>query len=152
WDNEPYEEYARGQVELTNNIFLEATVADMCFVQETKQGDQRPGDGKALMSLWRCHHNHRDGSGTALSIFLPLALEDRKLNLAELVSRDPDKPDLIRPVLGSSLATQGAGTEDPSLPVYVGALPPEGVPHWDWDKTWRARVAKAAKGAPTPPK
>ncbi len=27
---------------------------------------------------------------------------------------------------------------DPSLPAYVGAVPPEGVEPWDWDKTWKA--------------
>jgi hypothetical protein len=27
---------------------------------------------------------------------------------------------------------------DPSLPAYVGAVPPEGVEPWDWEKTWLA--------------
>jgi hypothetical protein len=27
---------------------------------------------------------------------------------------------------------------DRSLPVYVGAVPPEGVEPWDWEKTWKA--------------
>jgi hypothetical protein len=25
-----------------------------------------------------------------------------------------------------------------ALPAYVGAVPPEGVEPWDWDKTWSA--------------
>jgi len=36
-------------------------------------------------------------------------------------------------------ATGGAGGD---LPTYVGAVPPEGVEPWDWDKTWKARARK----------
>jgi hypothetical protein len=27
---------------------------------------------------------------------------------------------------------------DPSLPAYVGAVPPKGMQPWDWEKTWKA--------------
>src|SRR5262249_28079866 len=51
----------------------------------------------------------------------------------------------------SPLATEGAGLTDPSLPSYVGALPPEGVESWDWDRTWRmpvdAKVLTVSKDA-----
>src|SRR5207253_277345 len=30
--------------------------------------------------------------------------------------------------------------EDPAFPAYVGALPPEGVPEWDWGRAWRMPV------------
>src|SRR5262249_11804275 len=36
--------------------------------------------------------------------------------------------------------TAGAGKTDPSLPPYVGALPPPGVEAWDWQWTWDFRV------------
>src|SRR5262249_23663582 len=53
------------------------------------------------------------------------------------LSRKPDAPDYLRPNADAPLATAGAGTTDPSLPRYVGALPPKGVEPWDWERTWR---------------
>ncbi len=29
------------------------------------------------------------------------------------------------------------GADNHSLPAYVGAVPPEGVEEWDWEKTWK---------------
>jgi hypothetical protein len=34
------------------------------------------------------------------------------------------------------LGKGGAGGAD--LPAYVGALPPEGVAAWDWERIWKA--------------
>src|SRR5262249_50394397 len=53
------------------------------------------------------------------------------------LSRKSDSLDYLRPDADSPLATGGAGTTDPSLPRYVGALPPTGVEPWDWERTWR---------------
>src|SRR6185436_19005458 len=62
----------------------------------------------------------------------------------EGVERNPANLDtFLRPAKGSPLATSGAGQSDPSLPSYVGALPPEGVEPWDWERTWR--MPKEAK-------
>src|SRR5262249_1627632 len=47
-------------------------------------------------------------------------------------------PNFLRPNKGSELATEGAGKVDPSLPSYIGAVPPEGVAAWDWSRTWLA--------------
>jgi hypothetical protein len=48
----------------------------------------------------------------------------------------------MRPAAGQKWALQGAGRHDPTLPVYLGAVPPAGVPLWDWDLTWRARMRR----------
>src|SRR5262249_13112018 len=37
------------------------------------------------------------------------------------------------------VAATEANAFDPSLPAYVGAVPPEGVEPWDWGKTWKAK-------------
>jgi hypothetical protein len=31
----------------------------------------------------------------------------------------------------------GSAHYEPALPPYVGAVPPEGVEPWDWDRTWK---------------
>src|SRR5262249_41833790 len=50
---------------------------------------------------------------------------------------DASHPNFLRPAADSPLVKHGAGNDDPSLPSYVGALPPEGVAPWNWDRTWR---------------
>jgi hypothetical protein len=66
----------------------------------------------------------------------------------QVLSRTPSDPNFLRPAKDSPLAT--GAVNDGSLPAYVGAVPPEGVEPWDWDKTWRALAggevpAKAAR-------
>src|SRR5262249_37587696 len=41
------------------------------------------------------------------------------------------------PPKGSPLVPEGSIQHDPRLPSYIGAVPPEGVFPWDWDRTWR---------------
>jgi hypothetical protein len=66
---------------------------------------------------------------------------DERLQMPDGLSHDPNDPAFLRPAADSPLASEGAGGD---LPTYVGAVPPEGVEPWDWQKTWNARVAKAA--------
>jgi serine/threonine protein kinase len=139
WDNFPYEEPVAGQVEVANNLSFAASHCDMGYIFDPGQGkDQGPGDGKALVKLWRFHHNRRDFSGANPSVAVPPSAEDARLASDDLLSQDAKELDHIRPIESSPLATAGAGGE---LPTYIGALPPEGSPAWDWDRTWRARVA-----------
>jgi serine/threonine protein kinase len=42
------------------------------------------------------------------------------------------------PWMAGWAVAQTRNPPDRSLPAYVGALPPEGVEPWDWDKTWSA--------------
>lgn len=92
-------------------------------------------------------HNWREGaqphgdSGDDKS-WVPPRPKDVRQDKIDGVNRDPKSPDFLRPDPKSRLATDGAGNEDPSLPRYVGALPPEGARPWDWDRTWRARAKK----------
>jgi hypothetical protein len=55
-----------------------------------------------------------------------------------VLSYKPYDPDFLRPPKDSPLATGGAGVTDSALPAYVGAVPPEGVEPWNWEKTWKA--------------
>jgi hypothetical protein len=105
-----------------------------------KSQDRSPGDGKTLLKLWRFHHNRRDLAGANPAFLVPAGSNDARLMPNDLLTQDADDPDRIRPGKDSPLATQGAGTKDGSLPAYIGALPREGDPAWDWDRTWRARV------------
>jgi hypothetical protein len=143
WYIVPYEKPVAGQVEVVNNLFFSATHCDMGYIIEASFGkEQSAGDGKALLELWRFHHNRRDFSGTAVEVALPTGPDDAQLKRDELTSMSADDLDRIRPGKESPLALQGAGTSDPALPRYIGALPRAGDPAWDWDRTWRARVKR----------
>src|SRR5262249_6390990 len=106
---------------------------------------QLPGDGKALLKLWRFHHNRRDYSGVNRAVAIPPGSDESPLKPDDLLTRDAKDPDRIRPGNDSPLATQGAGMKDGSLPNYIGALPPEGIAAWDWDRTWHARAPRSAE-------
>ena len=45
---------------------------------------------------------------------------------------------LTNPWLAAWSVAQTMTQPDRSLPAYVGAVPPEGVEAWDWEKTWKA--------------
>jgi hypothetical protein len=143
WDNVPYEDPVAGQVEVANNLFFAADHCDVAYALDPGMGKlQSAGDGKALVKLWRFHHNRRDFSGFKANLGIPPGPDDARLKRDELLSAAADDPDRVRPGKVSPLATQGAGTNDASLPAYIGALPREGDLPWDWDRTWRIRVRK----------
>jgi len=147
WETKPYPEHRAGQVEISNNLFAESRALDLCFQLGIKdeQGKEQTleGDPDMLQRLWLFRRNYSDRSGGEPLGRMPAAKEDRLLDTADLESTAPDAPDRWRPKKTSVLARDGAGVMDPSLPAYVGALPPEGVPPWDWDRTWRARLSKS---------
>jgi hypothetical protein len=143
WDDDPIEDYGPGgQVTLRNNLLCEAGLADIQLVHNSA-GNFAPVENKHLNTLWDFKCNWRDLAGADAGHATPLASGDHKLEVVAFVSRDPSSPDFLRPLPDSPLATGGAGKEDPSLPTYVGAVPPKGVEAWDWDKTWKARARKA---------
>jgi hypothetical protein len=133
-----------GQVEVRSNLILDNTVADMaaCVGTVTGMGQASAEKGQAATELWRFGGNWRDLGGSAALI--PLAAADHKLDAAVRLERNPSRANFLRPDPSSNLATEGAGKGDPSLPLYVGALPPAPAPAWDWARSWRARVGRAA--------
>ncbi len=146
WDAAPHKKYEAGQVEVRNNLLLRATASDMSFVLDPKDSTRQPrsGDGQALIGLWRFDHNWRDLSGDEANFVIPRAPADRVLEKLDVLSQQHSDADFMRPAPNSALAKEGAGKEDRYLPTYVGAVPPRGVVPWDWSRTWRARVKKAA--------
>jgi hypothetical protein len=89
---------------------------------------------------WRFSHNWREidpmlAAARLPKWWIPLGLNDHAQIPIEVLSRTLGHPNFLRPTKDSPLAKGGAGG---SLPAYVGAVPPEGVPPWDWDKTWKA--------------
>jgi hypothetical protein len=129
------------QVEFRNNLLFNAALYDMGFVR-TLQGQGIPGDLKALSRLWQFGYNARDLSGPDESVRLKPEASDQQFDEPPLVSRTPTDVGFLQPHKDSVLCSKGAGTVDPTLPVYIGAVPPEGVPAWDWDRTWQARMTK----------
>jgi serine/threonine protein kinase len=145
WDYAPFKKHPKGQVELRNNLLFNASEIDLIWVLDPHDGsEQKPGDGRSLVNAWWFSHNWRDLSGARSGRdAIPLAPGDHQLKGKVELSRDPSSADFLRPPSSSPLANDGAGKEDPSLPTYVGAVPPKGVDPWDWDRTWRARAKKS---------
>jgi hypothetical protein len=132
-------QYPKGQFELTNNLLTGAFYGDLqCLMYYG--GSFKRGNVESLLKAWRSAQNWRDLSGQGDKV--PLGGDDHQLVNADLMSLNPADADFFRPRAGSSLAQEGAGKSDPSLPAYVGALPPPGVGRWDWQKTWTARMEK----------
>ncbi len=134
-------------IQVRNNLILQTSGPDIEFRDSggDPQNDRGPGDGTAVARTWRIDHNWREIrslQGLDRS-WVPLGKQDVRQEHFEGLPRDPDRPDFLRPPARSPLATAGAGKEDPSLPAYVGAVPPEGTEPWDWDRTWQARSGSA---------
>jgi nitrous oxidase accessory protein NosD len=144
WLDSSYELKA-GQCDVCNNLTLQNAVADMtvCVSQDGALGWPSQDKAKAAGDLWTFACNWRDLSGTRPVV--PLGRRDRKLDSDVRLQRNPSQPNFLRAPADSLLAAGGAGKDDPSLPNYVGALPPEGAEAWDWDRTWRSRVKMTGK-------
>jgi nitrous oxidase accessory protein NosD len=128
------------RIALRNNLFL-ASKSDLMFLDtdDTKDQIKADGDGRALLKAWQIDHNGREvepsnqGKG-----WIPGGTLDVIQPRLDGLSRNPDGPGFLRPAKDSPLGTEGAGKTDPSLPSYIGAVPPEGVAPWDWQRTWLA--------------
>jgi hypothetical protein len=101
---------------------------------------------RAKRQPWVVNHNfrktRRTSPGSPESWEWIGASGDQLLDRLPLLSLEPAHPGFLRPEKGSALATGGVGGD---LPGYVGAVPPEGVEPWDWQKTWQARARTAAQ-------
>ncbi len=129
WEDPPYPEHTPGQVELANNLFADALETDIGLIQSKDLN--AVVDPVPFLRLWRFRGNYRDLSGGAPSRVLPLAPEERRLTEADRESLSVDTIGHWRPKSQSDLGTKGVGGRDGSLPVYAGALPPEGVEAWN---------------------
>jgi nitrous oxidase accessory protein NosD len=140
---------APARVRVGNNLFLGSRGQPNQVCLEGFGPDVRnvkgPGDGKKLTELkgWQFEHNWQEGKepsgkGPWDKGWIPPGPMSELRERIEVLSRDPADANFLRPAKDSPLATAGAGKTDPSLPSYVGALPPEGVAPWDWQRTWLA--------------
>jgi hypothetical protein len=144
YDYPPYEEYRPGQAELAGNLLFGVAHADMVLLRSPGQPDiPQAADGAPVTAAWAFRNNWRDLTGIYAAEAIPKAPGDRVVERAVFPPSERSRPDFLRPQPDSPLATGGAGSEDPALPRYAGAIPPDGVPRWDWDRTWRARVPNA---------
>ena len=141
WDGK-----ARGQaVRLSNNLFLgRPNQLDMLFVDSGGRPDRArgPGKGASVHGPWTLSHNWREladpeGLKRRDNGWITPGDKDVVQSAIKVKSRQADDRDFLHPLKESALATEGAGKTDPILPTYVGAVPPEGVEPWDWDRTWR---------------
>ena len=133
-------------IHLHNNLTLASPQADMVFIDSG--GDpakvRGPGDGALLLKNWYLSHNWREtkpptGTSYLEKSWIPPGPQDVCRDDIPVLSRNPEEANFLRPAKDSPLAKAGAGRD---LPTYVGAVPPEGVQAWDWQKTWNARMRK----------
>ena len=141
WMNHKDAEFHLAQLKVCGNVLVDHDEGDaiLYLAAEDGRGDPSPALADKLIGLWRFEGNWRDLSGNILPIRLPLSPGDCKAKGLRFVSTDPKQPGFMEPVQGSPLATGGLGAKGPWLPEYAGAVPPKGVPPWDWSLTWRAR-------------
>jgi hypothetical protein len=134
-------------IHVRNNLFLASKTRDMTFIDGMKAESGTPlqaQDGKLLHDKWHVGENWREGDlPVGNTVFdrgwIPPTATDVCNEKIEGITRDPNDIDnFLRPAKDSELANAGAGKTEPSLPSYVGALPPRGVERWDWSRTWQA--------------
>jgi tRNA A-37 threonylcarbamoyl transferase component Bud32 len=135
-------------IRVQNNLVFETGYeADMVLTNrgrgDFKAADQ-DGDLNGLLHSpeWRFSHNWREADeqrgARVPGRWIPYSPTDHRLKPDMVLSLKSSDPNFLRPARDSPLATGGAGVTDSTLPAYVGAVPPEGVAPWDWDRTWRA--------------
>jgi serine/threonine protein kinase len=122
-------------VAIVNNLILAEAGPDLEFLGKDRQ---------YLVAL-QLRHNWRElrslGDKTLEEEDRILLGQDVRRKEIAGIARDPkDAGNFLRPAKDSPLAGGGAGGD---LPTYVGAVPPEGVEPWDWQKTWDARAGKS---------
>jgi tRNA A-37 threonylcarbamoyl transferase component Bud32 len=130
-------------IRFQNNLILDPLLpSDLFFFDHARgSGQFKGGDVQALLKTWYISHNWREIDATAAArepAWIPGPNDMLKKPLRFM---HPDKKGgFPPPPSNSDLAKGGAG--DGVLPAYVGAVPPQGVPAWDWDKTWKALAPK----------
>ena len=133
---------AAERIAIRNNLLLAGQGLDLVFLGKDRQS----------LAAWQLDHNWREvrppGEKTPeAKTWVPPGPQDVRKEQIVGVARDPaDARNFLRPAKGSLLATAGAGGD---LPTYVGAVPPQGVERWDWDKTWNARTSKSSEASKT---
>jgi serine/threonine-protein kinase len=146
------------EIEVRANLILGSSAPDCVFIDSggDPQTIKGPGDGAAILARWRWGRNWREGKAPrGADVFekswIPVAQDDTLLEEIPILSRHPkDERTYLRPAATSPLAAGGGGADDPTLPVYAGALPPVGAEPWDWSKAWTERARRRAEPAPEP--
>jgi hypothetical protein len=134
-------------IRFQNNLVLNPQFpADLVF-HDHRRGNfaqERPSDVPALLKSprWRFSHNWREivplrPGSPFWDRWIPPQLNDCLKVPIEVLSRELGRSNFLRPPKGSPLGKGGAGVSDIALPAYVGAVPPEDVEPWDWEKTWK---------------
>ena len=137
----------KGVVRIQNNLTLTTSATDFAFLHSNNPElpGNVPGDVMGLSKSLTFAHNWRETKQPSTDkSWIPPSESDVIADTIEGINRDSKSPDYLRPAADSPLATQGAGNTEPSLPRYVGALPPPGTDAWDWDRTWLAPPGTSA--------
>ena len=122
---EPPISVPRGQVELSGNLLLESSVADLgCVLGVGGEQNLCPRLRRPWLAAGASGATGATYRGVELQFQLPMHKEDRRLETVSFVSRKPDSSDYLRPPSDSPLAQRGRAastrrcppTSAPSLP------------------------------------
>ncbi len=121
------------EIRIHNNLLLAETGPDLAYSVTDSSVSQ----------TWHLSHNVRrvTSTPTAADSGWLVASDNRDTFVvdSELVPTDPTSPaTFLRPAEAAPRLLDGAGHTEPSLPTYIGALPPPGMEPWDWSRTWHA--------------
>jgi len=148
-------------IRVHNNLVLDPKqVGDLFFLDHPRGNPNQDssGDLQALLNSpqWRFSHNEREidpekAAARFPGRWIPGPNDHLQVPIKVLSTKRSDA-DFLKLAKDSPLAK--GGVNDGSLPAYVGAVPPEGVEPWDWDKTWKTPPndipAQKAGGPPLP--
>ena len=130
--------YRGENIQIANNLFLNCG-SDMDFVvsKAVRYNLDGPGDEQSLVKKWQVGFNAREAEKGALTAKgrIPQCAGDFVQDRLKMVSLDRKSPDYVRLPKDSPLASGGAGGD---LPSYMGAVPPDDAPPWDWRWTWES--------------
>jgi serine/threonine protein kinase len=131
WNNSKEPRLAARQVRICNNLFFGGLEADVLAVLGKREGDGAvsPTFNAMLLKQWVFRQNFRDLSGTEHA--LEIAPGDHRLDKPPFLSVEPRHRDFLVPAPQSPFVSGGVGFD---LPNYAGAIPPVGVPPWEWAK------------------
>jgi serine/threonine protein kinase len=98
-----------------------------------------PAHGTEYATGWNFTHNFREGrppekSNPVHAGWFPPGELNNLVESIELLSRDPDNENFLRPPPQSAVATGGFGGE---LPAHAGAVPPDRAEPFDWDRAFQ---------------
>lgn len=135
-------------VSLYSTSAPEKPMTDSWLVIDGRGNERVPkgvGDGAWYSKHWTFARNFREGEAPKPDSqygagWIPASKTSRLLPWIEVMSRDRDSEDFLRPLADSELAKGGWGEP---FPAYVGAVAPRGLQPFDWEAAFLQSMSQS---------